>query len=386
MENENSKPQLKPNSKSTSINNKTNSTEPIDFLIAVPNTDYQDDDYGKIIEKEIEDQCQFKNINKLELDDVSDEELIEMNKEDIILFKNKQIAKLKAYIVSLEHEKEVLIENYSDSTSLLLERIKDIEFQNKGIRPETPMIAKSLLKKSGGVTQNDFKSLKAKKTIERCPNCRIEFPKEQFVAHSLQCLRKVFNCKVCNQLVNETNKVDHLNKYRSPQAMMKAVKDNDEKLFQLGIGHGYKINSLIDTNKDEAIIHVIAKTDFTTLMNIVLKDKLVNKNLVNKNKETPLLISLEHKCEAMALFLLDKEVDFKIRNKGDMSPLMLSCKYGLTPVVNRLLALGEDLNEKNILGETALKIAQSYHQDSLGLKLLEFNTQNLKQKNKKKNI
>lgn len=377
----------KPKSKTKSNNN--NISQPKDFIIKVPNTntEYQEDDYEKILEKEIEEQCEFKvYIDKLQIEDKADEDLIQMSKEDILSFKNTQISQLKGYIASLEQEKDDLIDNFKETTSLLLERIKDLEFQNKGIRPETPMIAKNLPKKSGGVSQSDFKSLKARRHIERCPNCHNEFPEEQFISHSLQCLRKAFNCKVCNELVNENNKVEHLNKYRAPQAMIKAVKDNDEKAFQLGFGHGYQINTIIDTNKEEAIIHLIAKTNFIGLMIIALKQKAVNINLLNKNKDTPLIVSIEHKCEAMALLLLDKGADLKIRSKGDLSPLMLACKYSLEPVIDRLLSLGVDLNEKNILGETAKTIAQLHCPESLWLKLLEMNTQIKPIKLKKKNI
>ena len=48
-------------------------------------------------------------------------------KEEIVKYKNEQIDKLKAYISSLEQEKDDLIDNFKDTTSLLLEKIKDFE-------------------------------------------------------------------------------------------------------------------------------------------------------------------------------------------------------------------------------------------------------------------
>ena len=63
--------------------------------------------------------------------------------------------------------------------------------------------------------------------------------------------------------------------------------------------------------------------------------------------------------------------NISIRNKGDLSPLMLACKYGFVNLVNILINNGANINEKNILGETALSIAQLNHHDDLAMKILQ---------------
>ena len=57
-------------------------------------------------------------------DSKTDEELLQMSKEDIIHYKNYQITKLRAYISSLEKEKETLISDYKTATDNLLSQIK----------------------------------------------------------------------------------------------------------------------------------------------------------------------------------------------------------------------------------------------------------------------
>ena len=72
----------------------------------------------------------------------------------------------------------------------------------------------------------------------------------------------------------------------------------------------------------------------------------------------------------MANMLLNKKVTIKTRNKSDLSPLMLSCKFGYLEIVKKILDMGGDINEKNILGETPLSIAQMYHDDALAMLIL----------------
>ena len=104
-----------------------------DFKIDMPSTedDSQNDlEYENHLVKDIESSCNFSvYVDKLEIkDEFTDEELIsQKTKEEIVKYKNEQIDKLKAYISSLEQEKEDLIDNFKDTTSLLLEKIKDFE-------------------------------------------------------------------------------------------------------------------------------------------------------------------------------------------------------------------------------------------------------------------
>lgn len=105
------------------------------------NEENMNDDYEKVLEMDIENNCDLNiYVDKLEIEEKKDEDLIILDKQEIIDFKNYQIHKLKAYINSLEKEKEDLIENYRNTTNSLLDRIKDLETRNTGARPETAFI------------------------------------------------------------------------------------------------------------------------------------------------------------------------------------------------------------------------------------------------------
>ena len=104
-----------------------------DFKIEMPSTEDgspNDLEYENHLVKDIESSCNFSvYVDKLDIkDELTDEELIaQKTKEEIVKYKNEQIDKYQAYITSLEQEKEDLIDNFRTTTSLLLEKIKDLE-------------------------------------------------------------------------------------------------------------------------------------------------------------------------------------------------------------------------------------------------------------------
>ena len=97
----------------------------------------EEDAFAKQLEEELEKETNIY-INNFELkSEKSDEELMTMTKEEIITYKNIQISQLRSYINSLEKEKEDLINNFKITTDTLIEKIKQIEYNNQGIRPQT---------------------------------------------------------------------------------------------------------------------------------------------------------------------------------------------------------------------------------------------------------
>ena len=54
-----------------------------------------------------------------------------------------------------------------------------------------------------------------------------------------------------------------------------------------------------------------------------------------------------------------------------MSPLMLCCKNNFQIIAEYLIKKGADVNEKNILGDTPVKLAQSNGNEELALKLIK---------------
>lgn len=340
------------------------------YSLSTEDNDAQELEYEKMLEKDIESNCVY--VDKLELNtELTDEDLLLKSKEEIIEYKNSNITKLKAYIASLQQEKEDLIENFKSTTNNLLERIKELEFHQKGFRPETPMITKNFKNKKNGVNPTDFKK-------QRCPNCCTEIDQKDYFDHSLQCLRKKYHCTICDIVIDSDKKEEHNETFKSPKFIINAIQKDDTSSFIKSLNHGLDPNIEINENKDR-VIHLISRKNNLPMMKALFEnDSKVDINVINKNNETPLITAIENKSEEIAVYLIKKKANISLRKKGDMSPLMLCCKFGQMDIVKLLITHGADINEKNILGETPLKIAQINNHEDLAMMLLkEFNS-NLK--------
>lgn len=83
------------------------------------------------------------------------EELISIIKE-----KNNMIEHLEAQLVIKEDEEDEMIENFNQSTNILLERIKKLEVEYIGIRPQTAQILKDIDKEMpAGAKRPSLKNL-----------------------------------------------------------------------------------------------------------------------------------------------------------------------------------------------------------------------------------
>ena len=314
----------------------------------------EEDDFAKKLEEDLEKESNIY-VNNFELkEDKTDDELMEMSKEEIITYKNIQISQLKTYINSLEKEKEDLINNFKITTDTLLEKIKQIEFHNIGVRPQTACIIKDI---------NDSKKIKSKidynrkdlfddnddindmndiNKVQRCPNCTKEFPIPEYIEHSLQCLRKIYRCQKCNKMMPISEKETHLNNYQNKSKMILAIKNDDEEYFKDAIRHGYKVNTnILEENNGNNLLSIIA----------------IN-NKINFFK---------------LLFMYSDEVDkinVNYRNKSDLTPLMICCKNNYIDLCKEIIKKGGDINAKNILGDTPLRIAQMNNNEKLSLMLI----------------
>ena len=364
---------------------KTDNKNNIDFNFPLP-IDEEDNtgdlEYDKMLEKEIESTCTFnKYIDKLELKiDLTDEELIQnKTKEEIISYKNNIIIQLKAYIASLEQEKEDLINNYKNTTNALLDKIKDLELkaQNQNFdkiksdsneieRPGTAMIVQDLNLKENDSNQID----KSKK--QRCPNCHRDILESEFISHSLSCLRHSFRCKKCGELINDNSIDSHINSWLNPEKIYKSINENNLEEFKLILEHGLKDDYILDEKEGDYIYHLICRNNkYKFLKELNKRNIKFNIDILNKSKDTPLTLSIISKSIECAEMLIKMGANITIRNKGDLSPLMLSSKFGITKLFDILISKGADINEKNILGETPLSLAQLYQHEDLVMKILQ---------------
>jgi hypothetical protein len=105
-----------------------------------------EDEYEKILDKDIEENLGLNiYVDKLEeINELTEDKIEKMEKKEIWEHQNYHISKLKAYIVSLEKEKDDLIENFKNTTDILLDTIKQKEFESHGIRPITAQIVNEM--------------------------------------------------------------------------------------------------------------------------------------------------------------------------------------------------------------------------------------------------
>lgn len=298
-----------------------------------PHIDIDDnsDEYEKALEAEMEKSTNVY-IDKLDLiEDKSDDELLMMTKEEIIQYNKVKINQLKAYVSSLEKEKEDLINEFKLTTDALLEQIKQNEFTSKGIRPQTPMIANNISHSTNSKTNK----------TQRCPNCTKEFPIDNYIEHSLQCLRKMFRCTKCNLTMKIEDKETHFISYKNKLKMIQSITNNDSNYFKLSIQHDFPINETLQLETGDCLLHLLIKNRKTYMI---------------KN-----LFQFSSLCD---------DINVNIRNKSDMTPLMLCCKHGDIEIAKILITHGANVNEKNILGDTPLKIAQMNNHESLALMLI----------------
>ena len=141
----------------------------------------------------------------------------------------------------------------------------------------------------------------------------------------------------------------------------------------MSIEHGFKINEIIEKNSGNCLLHLICKENKNKILKNILDKKIkeIDLNIINNQKETPLIIAINNKAIECAEILLTKNVNVKIRNKSDLSPLMLCCKFGYFNLAKNIINKGGNINEKNILGETPLSLAQINHHDELSMFLLK---------------
>ena len=305
----------------------------------------------------------FKDNEKIK-GEISDTELFSMSKENIIQYKNYQILKLKTVVKNLKQEKEALIQNYKQTTDNLLKHIKELEFKGTGERPVTAKI----IHKISSNNQNDEKKTGVDK--DKCPNCGKKIKNNLLMEHSLECMRKKYRCIYCNDLMNVEDKIKHNNLFSDKTLMYKNIINKNSEYVIKALKHYFPINEIIlDEKTGDYFIHLIIKNN---IFNVIKKyDNVIDVNLENKQKETPLFLAVNKNDINIVKELICKGADIKKRNKSDMSPLMLCCKNNYQTIAEFLIKKGADVNEKNILGDTPLKLAQSNGNEELALKLIK---------------
>ena len=291
----------------------------------------EEDDFAKQLEEDLEKESNIY-INNFELKiEKSDDELLKMTKEEIITYKNIQISQLRSYINSLEKEKDDLIKNF---------KITTVNENKKNKNREDSFEDDEIISNKKIVNMENI--INPENKFQRCPNCTKEFPITEYIEHSLQCLRKIFRCQKCNKMMPVSEKETHLNNYQNKAKIISAIQYNNEDYFKDAIRHGFKVNTnILEENSGNNLLSIIA-----------INNKLKFFKLLYMYSDEP-----------------DK-IDINFRNKSDLTPLMICCKNNYIEISREIIKKGGDVNAKNILGDTPLRIAQMNNNEQLSLMLI----------------
>ena len=83
------------------------------------------------------------------------------------------------------------------------------------------------------------------------------------------------------------------------------------------------------------------------------------------------MTAIDNTAEECGEYMIKLGCDINLRNKADLSPLMLSAKKGNKKIFELLINKGANINDKNILGETPLSLAQANHHEELAMLILQ---------------
>ena len=189
---------------------------------------------------------------------------------------------------------------------------------------------------------NKNNEIKETSKFQRCPNCTKDILINDFIEHSLQCLRKIFRCQKCNSIMPILEKENHFLFYQNIPKIINSIEKNDENFFKQCIIHDFDINNCIfDNEKNDKLIHFLVKKNKVNFLKILFRH--------SKNPE---------------------KININIKNKSDMSPLMICCQFGFIEMAKEIIKKGGDVNDKNILGDTPVRIAQNNKHESLAIILI----------------
>lgn len=109
-----------------------------------------------------------------------------------------RVKELEAAVYLLQDEKENLIENFQTSTNILIERIKKLEEQVHGQRPQTAQLMRNIDQNQGiedslieGSNDSGFifkKQVKVEDLVI-CHNCQRKFTQTRIKRHTIVCYR-----------------------------------------------------------------------------------------------------------------------------------------------------------------------------------------------------
>lgn len=164
--------------------------------------------------------------------------------------------------------------------------------------------------------------------------------------------------------------------YDHKNALMYAIKSDNEKALNLLLDYGANIN--LSNKFGETPLMIACRNDSYKMAKILI-EKGADVNAYNINNETPLMLSILSSSPDITRLLLDTKVDINAQNKDGLTALMLSSKFGYYSI-RLLIEKGTDINIRDKNGMTALMLAIEEKQTDSIQQILSYNS-NLDLKN-----
>lgn len=272
-------------------------------------------------------------------------ESIKNNKEkeltEVINEKDQKISDLNSLIEELVKENETLKENYSKSISFFKFYIQSLEEK---------------LEK--------YES----KDEANCNLNKEDISKEQFKITYTK-------CSVCDEILDSSLYKTHQLSFLEDKEIIYKIEINDIEGIINCVKHGFDSNKIIDKENGNckfnliiALLHYIALNGDESLINAILQyqSNTVNVDILNKFKDTPLILSLEKGNISIAQTLIDLGADISIKGRNINSPLMICCEKKYNKLAKFISTIdNKTIYDKNIFGETCLQIAERNKNEEL---------------------
>ena len=91
---------------------------------------------------------------------------------------------------------------------------------------------------------------------EKCPNCG-KIINNNFMEHSLECIRKKYKCIFCNELINIKEKEKHNESFYDKKKLYESIINRNNDYIIKELKHDFPINdTILDDKTGDYLIHL----------------------------------------------------------------------------------------------------------------------------------
>lgn len=328
-----------------------------------------------------------------------------------------EVKRLRSKVEALEREKDDMVDNFRNTTQILINRIKELEGQlsESQSRPQTAVVIErienrhqarpplpqarsgsslgvrkqhvpevlriteepSTTPQSSPSTGRGMPDKAAAETPDTlvptspvgetsiCGNCGRDIPAGNLVSHSVYCYRNNYRCNACGEVISIRNKESHAQHWTDPARLIDATARRDVETVRNMAEHGVNFSAASHPRTGDTVLHVAAKLGDVELISFFMGYG-VDTDPLNQQGETPLHLAAEGSDLPAVRLLVELGANLNVTStKGD-TPLMLVCRRGVAQAAKYLVEMRADTSARTELGDTPLQIAQRHgHQETV---------------------